>query len=113
MEQKCTCQRHEENVMGLMFEIVVIGAEMFGIQINGKPRHVEKPISGCLGRMVNLFDLASSKNRLLTDKPHNDGNSSLQFAIYLFFFLEIIFLCNLMFANCCPMNLEDLNSWFT
>ncbi|KAJ8443951.1 hypothetical protein Cgig2_020797 [Carnegiea gigantea] len=53
----------------------VIGAQMNGIQINGKPRHVDKPIQGCLGRMVNLFDLASSKNRLLTNKPHNDGSS--------------------------------------
>lgn len=48
---------------------------MNGIQMNGKPRRVNKPIAGCLGRMVNLFDLASSKNQLLTDKPHNDGSS--------------------------------------
>lgn len=52
-----------------------LGAEMNGIQMNGKPHRVDKPIPGCLGRMVNLFDLASSKNRLLTNKPHNDGSS--------------------------------------
>ncbi|XP_044493117.1 uncharacterized protein LOC123216676 isoform X2 [Mangifera indica] len=33
--------------------------------------------SGCLGRMVNLFDLGTGVpgNRLLTDKPHQDGAS--------------------------------------
>lgn len=36
----------------------------------------EKPFPGCLGRMVNLFDLTAgvTGNRLLTDKPHRDGN---------------------------------------
>ncbi|KNA23294.1 hypothetical protein SOVF_025910 [Spinacia oleracea] len=50
---------------------------MNGIQLNGKPRGSEKPVPGCLGRMVNLFDLTSSMsgNRLLTDKPYNDGSS--------------------------------------
>ncbi|XP_021722119.1 uncharacterized protein LOC110689659 isoform X2 [Chenopodium quinoa] len=53
------------------------GAQMNGIQLNGKPRGSEKPVPGCLGRMVNLFDLTSgmSGNRLLTDKPYNDGSS--------------------------------------
>ncbi|KAJ0054255.1 hypothetical protein Pint_01621 [Pistacia integerrima] len=33
--------------------------------------------AGCLGRMVNLFDLGTGVpgNRLLTDKPHHDGAS--------------------------------------
>ncbi|MFS7975561.1 hypothetical protein Hanom_Chr10g00882021 [Helianthus anomalus] len=44
---------------------------------NGKKQSPEKPISGCLGRMVNLFDLNTSVggNKLLTDKPHHDGSS--------------------------------------
>lgn len=44
---------------------------------NGKNRNPEKPIPGCLGRMVNLFDLNTvvGGNRLLTDKPHHDGSS--------------------------------------
>ncbi|XP_028778193.1 uncharacterized protein LOC114734711 isoform X2 [Neltuma alba] len=35
----------------------------------------EKPFPGCLGRMVNLFDLTAgvTGNRLLTDKPHLDA----------------------------------------
>ncbi|KAJ9547804.1 hypothetical protein OSB04_020347 [Centaurea solstitialis] len=39
-------------------------------------RSLEKPIPGCLGRMVNLFDLNTSigGNRLLTDKPHYEGS---------------------------------------
>ncbi|XP_052623910.1 uncharacterized protein LOC111881305 isoform X1 [Lactuca sativa] len=45
---------------------------------NGKNRNPEKPISGCLGRMVNLFDLNTGLggNKLLTDKPHHDGNGT-------------------------------------
>ena len=37
---------------------------------------MEKPFPGCLGRMVNLFDLSAgvSSNKLLTDKPHRDGD---------------------------------------
>ncbi|KVH94302.1 protein of unknown function DUF4378 [Cynara cardunculus var. scolymus] len=44
---------------------------------NGKNRNPEKPIPGCLGRMVNLFDMNTvvGGNRLLTDKPHHDGSS--------------------------------------
>ncbi|ESQ54366.1 hypothetical protein EUTSA_v10024350mg [Eutrema salsugineum] len=42
-----------------------------------KVQKVESPIPGCLGRMVNLFDLgtAVNGNKLLTDKPHRDGSS--------------------------------------
>ncbi|KAK9733838.1 hypothetical protein RND81_04G096000 [Saponaria officinalis] len=49
---------------------------MNGFHVNGKERGSEKAVPGCLGRMVNLFDLTSgiSGNRLLTDKPHNDGS---------------------------------------
>ncbi|CAI9300771.1 unnamed protein product [Lactuca saligna] len=45
---------------------------------NGKNRNPEKPISGCLGRMVNLFDLNTGLggSRLLTDKPHHDGSGT-------------------------------------
>ncbi|XP_062079278.1 uncharacterized protein LOC133783644 [Humulus lupulus] len=37
----------------------------------------EKPFPGCLGRMVNLFDLSNgvASNRMLTDRPHHDGSS--------------------------------------
>ncbi|KAJ9176527.1 hypothetical protein P3X46_011831 [Hevea brasiliensis] len=37
-----------------------------------KAQNIEKPFPGCLGRMVNLFDLSNGAtgNRLLTDKPH-------------------------------------------
>ncbi|XP_010556872.1 PREDICTED: uncharacterized protein LOC104826058 [Tarenaya hassleriana] len=36
-----------------------------------------RQIPGCLGRMVNLFDLAANGggNKMLTDKPHYDGSS--------------------------------------
>ncbi|XP_055813068.1 uncharacterized protein LOC129882687 isoform X2 [Solanum dulcamara] len=50
---------------------------MNGFQ-NGKSRTHDKPSPGCLGRMVNLFDLNSgvAGNRLLTEKPHRDGSLS-------------------------------------
>lgn len=55
---------------------VVLGVEMNGFQ-SGKSRNHDKPSPGCLGRMVNLFDLNSGVpgNRLLTDKPHRDGET--------------------------------------
>lgn len=45
-------------------------------------QNIEKPIPGCLGRMVNLFDLSNGAtgNRLLTDKPHGHGD----FLVYIF-----------------------------
>lgn len=56
---------------------------MTGIQ-NGRTRNLEKPFPGCLGKMVNLFDLSAGMpgNRLLTEKPYRDG-----------IFIEL-FLCN-------------------
>lgn len=56
---------------------------MNGIHLNGKTRGSEKPVPGCLGRMVNLFDLSISGNRLLSDKPYNDGDP---FTLTGFFF---------------------------
>ncbi|XP_021806058.1 uncharacterized protein LOC110750095 isoform X2 [Prunus avium] len=49
---------------------------MNGMQIS-KAHNTDKPFPGCLGRMVNLFDLSTgvSGNKLLTDKPHPDGSS--------------------------------------
>ncbi|XP_010438384.1 PREDICTED: uncharacterized protein LOC104721992 isoform X1 [Camelina sativa] len=40
-------------------------------------QNIESPIPGCLGKMVNLFDLgtAVTGNKLLTDIPHRDGSS--------------------------------------
>ncbi|CBI37234.3 unnamed protein product, partial [Vitis vinifera] len=48
---------------------------MSGIH-NSKTRGFEKPFPGCLGRMVNLFDLNAGMpgNRMLTDRPHQDGS---------------------------------------
>ncbi|KAI4300109.1 hypothetical protein L6164_033523 [Bauhinia variegata] len=50
--------------------------EMNGVQ-NRKFHNIEKPFPGCLGRMVNLFDLTAgvTGNRLLADKPHHDASS--------------------------------------
>ncbi|KAM3382181.1 putative protein isoform X1 [Capsicum galapagoense] len=47
---------------------------MNGFQ-NGNSHTHDKPFPGCLGRMVNLFDLNSgaARNTLLTDKPHRYG----------------------------------------
>ncbi|KAK9055671.1 hypothetical protein SSX86_026756 [Deinandra increscens subsp. villosa] len=44
---------------------------------NGRNKNMGRPIPGCLGRMVNLFDLNISVggNRLLTDKPHYEGST--------------------------------------
>lgn len=49
---------------------------MNGMQIS-KAHNTDKPFPGCLGRMVNLFDLSTgvSGNKLLTEKPHHDGSS--------------------------------------
>ena len=65
------------------------GVEMNGIQ-NKKGQNVEK-FPGCLGRMVNLFDLNTGVpgNRLLTDKPHLDGDFF--FMKKLLFFFLILF----------------------
>ena len=54
---------------------VISGVEMKGTQ-NSKTGNLEKPFPGCLGRMVNVFDLSTSVagNRLLTDKPHRNGD---------------------------------------
>lgn len=43
---------------------------------NNRNGNLEKPFPGCLGRMVNLFDLSAGMagNKLLTDKPHHDGS---------------------------------------
>lgn len=63
-------------------ECAIQGAEMNGIHQNGKDRSFEKTFPGCLGRMVNLFDLngAVAGNRLLTDKSHQDGAYSFLFS---------------------------------
>lgn len=68
-----------------MVNCVVSGDEMNGFQ-NGKNSNLDKPFPGCLGRMVNLFDLNSgvAGNRMLTDKPHGDNK-----------FLCYILLCSL------------------
>ncbi|KAK4376207.1 hypothetical protein RND71_006884 [Anisodus tanguticus] len=56
--------------------------EMNGFQ-NGKNCNLDKPVPGCLGRMVNLFDLNSgvAGYKFLTDKPHGDD----ELLCYIFF----------------------------
>ncbi|KAL0459330.1 UNVERIFIED_CONTAM: hypothetical protein Slati_0560200 [Sesamum latifolium] len=53
-----------------------LGIKMNGIHQNDKNRNFKKTYPGCLGRMVNLFELnvGVSTNRLLADKPHRDGS---------------------------------------
>ncbi|OWM80001.1 hypothetical protein CDL15_Pgr009979 [Punica granatum] len=47
------------------------------IHQNRKATKVEKQLPGCLGIMVNLFDVSAglTGNKLLTDKPHHDGSA--------------------------------------
>lgn len=49
---------------------------MNGIHQNGKNHNFDKAHPGCLGKMVNLFELnmGVSANRLLTHKPYHDGS---------------------------------------
>ncbi|XP_022157262.1 uncharacterized protein LOC111024001 isoform X2 [Momordica charantia] len=49
---------------------------MNGIQ-RRKVGNNDKPFPGCLGRMVNLFDLSTGvpRNKLLTDAPHREGSA--------------------------------------
>ncbi|CAM8928781.1 unnamed protein product [Rhodiola kirilowii] len=44
---------------------------------NRKVHNSDMPIPGCLGRMVNLFDInhGMTGNKRITDKPHYDGSS--------------------------------------
>lgn len=50
--------------------------DLGGVQ-DRKALNGEKPFAGCLGRMVNLFDLGPgvAGNRMLMDRPHHDGYS--------------------------------------
>jgi len=57
----------------------------------------DKPFPGCLGRMVNLFDLTPATvnaNKLLTDKPHRDHHGYLSFSNLPFFLLLIFTFCH-------------------
>lgn len=52
---------------------------MSGVKNNTRVHADDKPFPGCLGRMVNLFDLTPSTvnaNKLLTDKPHRDHHAA-------------------------------------
>ncbi|KAG9145875.1 hypothetical protein Leryth_021337 [Lithospermum erythrorhizon] len=47
---------------------------MNGFQ-EGKSFKLEKPVPGCLGRMVNIFELGLvSRNKLIADKPYSEGS---------------------------------------
>lgn len=105
--------------------------------------NTEKPFPGCLGRMVNLFDLSAgvNRNKLLTDKPHRDGDYPLYFLpthvsyysllivfqIYIISFLKVwlsatianllvkgwIFILNLGFlCTCVNVKLDCLFKWW-
>lgn len=73
--------------------------EMNGSSQNGS-YNLEKTYPGCLGRMVNLFELniGVSPNKLLTDKPHRDGG-------HLFFCLFYSVL------HCTYLKLEFSSMW--
>ncbi|XP_073050663.1 uncharacterized protein [Primulina eburnea] len=49
---------------------------MNGIHQNVENHSFEKSFPGCLGRVVNLFELNAgvSSNRMLSDKPHREGS---------------------------------------
>jgi hypothetical protein len=69
---------------------------MSGVKNNTRVHADDKPFPGCLGRMVNLFDLTPSTvvnaNKLLTDKPHRDHHGHLSFSdLQFFFFFTISF----------------------
>ncbi|CAI9770615.1 unnamed protein product [Fraxinus pennsylvanica] len=68
--------RYGSSISLLEVECAIPVIEMNGSHQNGKTRSFEKTFPGCLGRMVNFFDLngAVAGNRLLTDKPHRDGS---------------------------------------
>ncbi|GAA0156830.1 reductase [Lithospermum erythrorhizon] len=43
---------------------------------DGKKFKLEKPVPGCLGRMVNIFDFGLvARNKLIADKPYSEGSS--------------------------------------
>lgn len=67
---------------------------MNGMQIS-KAHNTDKPFPGCLGRMVNLFDLSTgvSGNKLLTEKPHHDGNFLLYNLLFIGNQWHILILC--------------------
>lgn len=46
---------------------------------NTRAYKIDKQVPGCLGRMVNLFDVSAgvSANKLLTDKTHLEGDNLL------------------------------------
>ncbi|KAK2363965.1 hypothetical protein QL285_088890 [Trifolium repens] len=53
---------------------------MNSVKNNRRVHNDDKPFPGCLGRMVNLFDLTPTTvngNKFLTDKPHREHAASL------------------------------------
>lgn len=67
---------------------------------NRRVHNDDKPFPGCLGRMVNLFDLTPATvngNKLLTDKPHRDhGYLSLSNLPFLYYLLVFTFAIKLI-----------------
>lgn len=76
--------------------------EMNGVQ-NRRVHNVEKPFPGCLGRMVNLFDLTGdvNGNKLLTDRPHRDGDLPLSLFVFTLFGFSC---CHWEFSFLTPQN---------
>ena len=64
--------------------------------------NMEKPFPGCAGRMVNLFNSSAGvrRNKLLTDKPHRDGD--FPFLFFLVFFLPTLVSDNCLHSNRFP-----------
>ncbi|ONK63831.1 uncharacterized protein A4U43_C07F19390 [Asparagus officinalis] len=60
----------------LFFPNVNFGGKMNGYQ-NRKGQDLQKPAAGCMGRMINIFDMSTGmpRNKLLTEKPHQDAGS--------------------------------------
>jgi hypothetical protein len=68
---------------------------MNSVKNNRRVHNDDKPFPGCLGRMVNLFDLTPTTvngNKLLTDKPHREhGYLSLSiYPLFCFILLMVI-----------------------
>ena len=64
---------------------------MNGFQ-NRKGQDLQKPLPGCMGKMINIFDLSTGmpRTKLLTEKPHQDGNFSLEFCAFSAFLHHIL-----------------------
>ncbi|MQM20566.1 hypothetical protein Taro_053589, partial [Colocasia esculenta] len=58
----------------MFFSVTLVSVEMNEPQ-NRKVQELQKPIPGCMGRMINIFDLSvgMAGTKMLTDRAHPDG----------------------------------------